>query len=120
MLEWMFWEQYTHEPTIAVRRYHKIYLQKTDSEIDAALLPKGHAALERLERQLSGTEYLVGESMTAADICLFPYTMLAPQGGFNLVDYPGTRSWLARIAGELAVAPNVSFENATTAAANAA
>ncbi|MEM9421742.1 MAG: glutathione S-transferase family protein, partial [Pseudomonadota bacterium] len=101
MMSWLFWEQYSHEPAIAVRRYQKRFLEKSDDEIPAALMEKGITALSLLEKQLSHTEYLVGDSITLADIALVAYTRLAPEGGFDLSRYPGIMAWIKRAEGDL-------------------
>lgn len=101
--EWLFWEQYSHEPYIAVRRYQKKFLGKHDDEIDPALLTKGRRALARLELQLGETPFLVGDAMTAADIALVAYTRVAHEGGFSLDDFTAVRAWLARVERTLAI-----------------
>jgi glutathione S-transferase len=97
MFEWLFWEQYSHEPQIAVRIARKHYLSKRDDELDPSLLTKGNAALARMEMQLKRTPFLVGESLTLADVALVAYTRKAHLGGFNLGDYPSVRGWVARV-----------------------
>ena len=105
MLEWMFWEQYSHEPTIAVRIARKYYLKQTDEELDPNLLVKGNAALARLELQLKEASYLVGEAISLADVALVAYTRVAHRGGFDLDAYPAVRAWVRRIEAELDVQP---------------
>jgi len=97
MFEWLFWEQYSHEPQIAVRIARKHYLGKRDDELDPSLLVKGNAALARMELQLNETPFLVGEALTLADIALVAYTRKADLGGFNLRDYPAVRGWVLRV-----------------------
>jgi glutathione S-transferase len=98
MFEWMFWEQYTHEPAIAVRRFQKTYLRKTDAEIDPALVVRGRAALARMEAALAASAgWLAGERLSLADVALVAYTRMADQGGFDLADYPGVQAWVARV-----------------------
>ena len=106
MMSWLFWEQYSHETAIAVRRFHKHYLKKSDSEIDPKLMEKGVAALTRLEEALQGSDYLVGDKLTLADISLVAYTRVAPEGGFDLVAYPALQKWIARVERDLGVVPN--------------
>ena len=102
MLEWLFWEQYSHEPCLAVRRFQKVYLDKADGEIDPALLERGNAALKRMEDHLQHQEWLV-EEFSAADICLLPYTALAPEGGFELAQFPAVSDWVSRASDVLHV-----------------
>ena len=101
--EWLFWEQYTHEPAIAVRRFQKSFLNKTDDEIDPQLLAKGRRALGQMELALQGRDYLVGASVTVADIALVAYTRVAHEGGFDLAEFPNVRSWIARVERDLAI-----------------
>ena len=70
MFEWLFWEQYSHEPVVAVRIARLHYLKTPEAELDPNLLKKGNAALARLELQLTETQYLVGAALTLADIAL--------------------------------------------------
>ncbi|MEM6900916.1 MAG: glutathione S-transferase family protein [Pseudomonadota bacterium] len=103
MESWLFWEQYSHETAIAVRRFHKHYLKEPDSEIDPALMEKGERALGILEMQLSYTEWLVGEQVSLADLCLVAYTRLAHEGGFDLVKFPAVKEWVARTEDALGI-----------------
>ena len=103
MLEWMFWEQYTHEPAIAVRRFQKAYLGKPDAEIDPALMVKGKAALARMEAGLAGRDWFAGAALSLADIALVAYTRVAPEGGFDLDAYPAVKAWVARVASALPI-----------------
>ena len=96
MLEWMFWEQYSHEPAIAVARFQMKYLGKRRDELDPKLIDRGEAALARLEQGLTG-DYLVGGRVSLADISLVAYTRMAGDGGFNLSAYPAIRAWVARV-----------------------
>jgi len=97
MFEWMFWEQYSHEPQIAVRIARKHYLGKSEAELEPSLLPKGNAALARMELQLKETPFLVGDTLSLADIALVAYTRKADLGGYNLRDYPAVRGWVIRV-----------------------
>ena len=103
MMSWLFWEQYTHEPAIAVRRFQKHFLQKPDEEIDPELLPKGRRALGVMEMQLTYSDYLVGDSLTLADIALVAYTRWAHQGGFDLSDFPSVRRWVSHVETDLGI-----------------
>jgi glutathione S-transferase len=101
MFQWLFWEQYNHEPTIATRRFHAHYLKKPESEINPALKEGGLAALARMEGQLNGHSYFVGGRLTLADIALVAYTRFAHEGGFDLGQYPRVRDWVVRIETDL-------------------
>ncbi|MET0676572.1 MAG: glutathione S-transferase family protein [Bradyrhizobium sp.] len=95
MDEWLFWEQYSHEPYIAVCRFQMFYLKKPVSELDPEKVRRGHAALARMEQQLTATPFLAGSDFTLADISLLAYTRLAHEGGFDLDGYPAVRRWIA-------------------------
>jgi glutathione S-transferase len=97
MLEWMFWEQYSHEPYVAVARFQLHYLGKTAAELDPKVMPRGREALQRLEDGLAGSSFLVGEAVSLADVALVAYTRVAHEGGFNLADYPRVQSWVGRV-----------------------
>ncbi|WP_018146714.1 glutathione S-transferase family protein [Henriciella marina] len=102
VLEWMFWEQYSHETAIAVRRFQKLYLKKKDDEIDPHLMAKGRRALGRMELALLGNDWIAGgEAMTLADISLLAYTRLAHEGGFDVSEFPAVHGWIARCEREL-------------------
>jgi glutathione S-transferase len=100
-LQWMFWEQYSHEPYIAVRRYKIQYLGLRPDSLDPVLLERGDAALRRLEARLRESDWLVGRDFGVADLCLFPYTRLAPEGGFELGAFPAVLAWLDRCQRQL-------------------
>lgn len=102
MLEWMFWEQYSHEPTIAVRRFQKHYLKKPDDEIEPDLMAKGRRALGRMEMALISNDWIAGgDALTLADIALVAYTRVAHEGGFDLSEFPAVHAWVARTELEL-------------------
>jgi glutathione S-transferase len=103
MLEWLFWEQYSHEPTIAVARFQMAFLGQRRDQLDARLIQRGWAALERLELGLKSTPYLVGERLTLADVSLVAYTRWAHEGGFDLQPYPLVRAWVARVEQDLKI-----------------
>jgi glutathione S-transferase len=105
MYEWMFWEQYSHEPYIAVRRFQIHYLGKPASELDPKLLDRGEAALTRMETWLEASPYLANGGLSCADIALFPYTRLAHEGGFDLAKFPFVRAWVARVENDLGLGP---------------
>ncbi|MAG76962.1 MAG: glutathione S-transferase [Colwelliaceae bacterium] len=99
VLQWQFFEQYSHEPYIAVARYIAKYLglpddRKADYESKQV---GGHKALKVMENQLSQTPYLVGDKLSIADISLYGYTHVAHEGGFDLSSYPAILAWLDRI-----------------------
>ena len=97
MYEWLFWEQYSHEPYIAVARFQRAFLGRRADEIEPRLMERGHAALARLEAALTGTDWLVGDGPTLADLALVAYTRVAPDGGFELGGYPAIGGWIARV-----------------------
>ncbi|MBI3439120.1 MAG: glutathione S-transferase family protein [Proteobacteria bacterium] len=105
MFEWMFWEQYSHEPAVAVRIARLHYLKKREDELDPALLTKGNAALARLEQQLKETPYLVGGALTLADIACVAYTRKAHLGGFDMSQFPAVQCWLKRVDADLGLSP---------------
>ncbi len=94
MDEWLFWEQYSHEPYIAVCRFLMVYLGKSASDLDPDKVKRGHAALTRMEAQLSTSRFLVGEAFTVADIALLAYTRVAYEGDFDLAGYGAVRRWI--------------------------
>ena len=96
-LQWMFFEQYSHEPYIAVARFIRVFLKKTDDPRMPQLLKRGHEALGVMEQHLTGRAFFVGDTLTIADIALFAYTHTADDGGFDLQPYPAIRGWLARV-----------------------
>lgn len=96
VLQWQFFEQYSHEPYIAVARYIARYLGLPDdrrAEYESKQAG-GHRALAVMEGQLSRTPYLAGESFTIADISLYAYTHVAPEGGFDLSPYEAIGAWM--------------------------
>ena len=102
VLEWQFFEQYSHEPYIAVARFIAKYLGLPEAR-RAEYQQKqagGHRALAVMERQLSRTAYLVGAQFSIADISLYAYTHVAEEGGFDLAGYPALRCWLDRVAAQ--------------------
>ncbi len=100
VLQWQFFEQYDHEPNIAVARFWAI-AGITPSAADAtAKQAGGEKALAAIEGHLAQHEYLVGERYSIADISLYAYTHVAPEGGFELEPYPGIRAWIERVAAQ--------------------
>lgn len=103
MFEWLFWEQYSHEPYVAVVRFQVAYLGKARESLEARLIERGDAALARLETQLQQTPFLVGERLTLADIALVAYTRVAHEGGFDLSQYPAVTDWVGRMETALSI-----------------
>jgi glutathione S-transferase len=100
VLQWQFFEQYDHEPNIAVARFRALF-DVDHSEADAEAKRRGgEKALNAMERYLSEHEFLVGGRYTIADISLYAYTHVAPEGGFPLEPYPAIRAWLDRVAAQ--------------------
>ena len=95
MDEWLFWEQYSHEPYIAVCRFQIVYLKKSQGDLDTDKVKRGYAALALMEHQLHTTRFLTGSSMTLADVALLAYTRVAHEGGFHLDGYASVRRWIA-------------------------
>jgi glutathione S-transferase len=103
MFEWLFWEQYSHEPYVAVARFHVRYMGRAVADLDPKLVERGKGALQRLEDGLATSPYLVGNSLTVADISLVAYTRMAEEGGFVLADYPAVQAWIARVDSDLKI-----------------
>lgn len=99
--EWLFWEQYSHEPYIAVLRFHMRYLGKTRDQCEPWRIERGEKALDFMESRIAGHDYYVGGTVTIADVALLAYTRLAHEGGFDLSGRPGIRKWIARCEGAL-------------------
>ena len=99
-LGWMFFEQYSHEPYVAVRRALMVYPERAKDatpEKLAATLAGGEKALGVMEEQLKRTPFFAGSAMSVADIALYAYTHEAPRGGFDLAPYPAIVAWLRRV-----------------------
>lgn len=99
VLQWQFFEQYSHEPYIAVARFIQFYLGLPQERMAEyrTMQKAGYRALTVMEQQLTRTSFLVGENFSIADIALYAYTHVADQGGFDLEAYPAIRQWLARV-----------------------
>jgi glutathione S-transferase len=97
MLEWLFWEQYSHEPYVAVARFQVKYLGKPVAELEPRIVERGKAALGRMDAALAGRDFLVGAALTLADIAIVAYTRMAADGGFALADYPAVAAWVERV-----------------------
>jgi glutathione S-transferase len=102
MAQWMFWEQYDHEPAIAVLRFLKTYSGRPELyEAQREHLHKrGVKALDAMEQHLDGRDWFAGNAMSLADIVLYAYTHAAGEGGFDLEPYPAVRAWIGRVAAE--------------------
>ena len=100
MYEWLFFEQYSHEPYVAVAR--NIIAWRREAHLHAERLidcaKRGAQALDVMERRLAGEYWLVGESPSVADLALFDYTHRADEGGFDLARWPGVLAWIDRIS----------------------
>jgi len=105
MDEWLFWEQYSHEPYVAVCRFHMKYLGRPASDLDPDKVKRGYAALARMEHQLAATRFLVGDDLTLADVSLLAYTRLAHEGGFHLDGYASLRRWIGEAERSLGLGP---------------
>ena len=103
MFQWLFWEQYSHETAIAVLRFHKFYLKKSDDQIDPALPVKCAKVLGLMNSHLEGRKYFVGAKLSLADIALVAYTRFSHQAGIDLEQYPNVRAWVRRIEDELKI-----------------
>jgi glutathione S-transferase len=101
VLQWLFFEQYSHEPNIAVVRFWVAHsaAPPADAELEAKRRA-GYVALDAMERHLCTRAFLVGERFTIADIALYAYTHVAGEGGFDLAGYPAIRAWLDRVAAQ--------------------
>ena len=102
MLRWMFFEQYNHEPNVATMRFWTMWIGEANySEIQRVNAPAkraaGAAALKLMDEHLAGRSFFVGDRISLADICLYPYTHVAEEGGFDLSVYPSIRAWLRAV-----------------------
>ena len=106
VLQWLFFEQYSHEPNIAVARFLLNYSEAPpDAARIEALQRAGYAALDAMQRHLAGRAYLVGERYSIADIALYAYTHVAGEAGMELSRHPAIEAWLARVAAQPAHIP---------------
>jgi len=102
-LQWMFFEQYSHEPNVATVRYWITHEVEMTQERTLALPTKrklGYDALRVMEGQLEGRDFFVGSRLSIADIALYAYTHVAHEGGFDLSDFRNVRAWLERVAAD--------------------
>lgn len=103
--EWLFWEQYSHEPYIAVCRFHMLYQGKPLEAREPWRVERGENALDYMENHLAGRQWLAGDTFTIADIALLAYTRVAHEGGFDLATRPNVRQWLLRCEAALSLSP---------------
>lgn len=99
--ELLFWEQYSHEPYIAVCRFHMLYLNKPKETREAWRVERGEKALDFMESALDGREWFVADTFSIADVSLLAYTRLAHEGGFDLSERSNLRHWIARCEEDL-------------------
>ena len=101
VMQWQFFEQYDHEPNVAVARF---WLTKRPDEVDpeklAAWQAGGHRVIAAMDKHLDGRTFFVGDRYSLADISLYAYTHVAPEGGISLDDYPAVLAWLERVAAQ--------------------
>jgi glutathione S-transferase len=104
MLQWMFFEQYSHEPYVAVARYWLTFAPPQELEKKRHFVPewqaKGNAALSVMEGHLRSHDWFAGNDYSIADIALYAYTHCAANGGFDLEDFPAVSAWIARVAAQ--------------------
>ena len=105
MYEWMFWEQYSHEPYVAVARFQVRYRGRDPATLEPELVGRAEAALDRLEAALAGSTWLVGDAFSLADMALLPYTRFAPEAGLDLSRWQSLTAWIRRSEGVLGLAP---------------
>ncbi|WPO98841.1 glutathione S-transferase family protein [Pseudomonas sp. HR96] len=100
VLQWQFFEQYSHEPYVAVARFIQFYLNMPADRLEEyeVCQRRGRKALRVMEKQLQATPYLVGQHYSIADIALFAYTHVAHEGGFDLSEFPAVQAWIERVA----------------------
>jgi glutathione S-transferase len=94
MDEWLFWEQYSHEPYVAVCRFQMVYLGKSASERDGDKVKRGMAALDHMERHLGQNRFMAGNAFSLADVALVAYTRVAHEGGFDLSRHAAIQRWI--------------------------
>ena len=107
VLEWLFWEQYSHEPYIAVARNIRSYLRTAEAETERLERCRagGERALSVMEQRLQGYDWLADAGPTIADLCLFAYTHVADEGGFELARWPPVAGWVERVRGLPGIVP---------------
>ena len=103
MFQWLFWEQYSHEPAIAVLRFQKFYLKKPDREIDPNLRPRCLRVLSLMDEHLEGRHYFAGKHLSLADIALVAYTRFSHQADIDLNHYSNVAAWVRRVEDDLKI-----------------
>jgi glutathione S-transferase len=98
MLQWMFFEQYSHEPYVAVPRFWLTKNVEVDPDTLAERRRVGYLAFDAMESYLAGNDYLAAGRYTLADIALYAYTHVAHEGGFDMSGYPAIAAWVERVA----------------------
>ena len=99
-MQWLFYEQYSHEPNIATARFWLHYVKEYDRLLLAKKQELGRFALALMDRHLASRTFIVGERYGIADIALYAYTHVAGEGGFDLTQYPNVAQWIARVAAQ--------------------
>jgi glutathione S-transferase len=105
VLEWLFFEQYSHEPYVAVARFIRVFAKKPDDPRLPNCEKRGYDALGVMETHLARQPFFAGDTLTIADIALFAYTCVADTGGFDLARFPKVRAWLDRCLAQPGVTP---------------
>jgi glutathione S-transferase len=100
VLQWLFWEQYSHEPYIATARFIVHFAKNPDEPTLPQKRERGYQALAVMEQHLATRKFFVCETYTVADIALYAYTHVADQGGYDLARFPAVRGWLERVAAQ--------------------
>jgi glutathione S-transferase len=103
MLQWLFWEQYSHEPAIAVLRFRKTYLKLTPDQIDPSLEPRCRRVLTLMNEHLETRAYFVARRLSLADIALVAYTRWSHEAGLTLADWPHVAAWVRRVEQDLKI-----------------
>jgi glutathione S-transferase len=102
---WLFWEQNSHEPYVAVARFQVVYLGRPARDLDPNLMKRSYAALDHLEQRLGKARFLLGDAFSLADVALLAYTRLAHEGGFDLTRNPSVRRWISESEKHLGLSP---------------
>lgn len=105
MFEWLFWEQYSHEPYVAVARFQVKYLGRAPADLEPRLFERARAALARLDAAVGEGGFLVGGRLSLADIALVAYTRMAADGALSLAPHAALRAWIGRVEQALGLGP---------------